>query len=72
MTIGKEGDLTVFDVSFSFCFVYNLKTKKMLKLREKIAEKIKIEAKNIKLSMGMSADYEEAVNFMKIQKYSRF
>ena len=36
----------------------------MQKLREKIAEKRKIESKNIKLSMGMSADYKEAVNLL--------
>ena len=47
MTIGKQGDLTVFA--------------QMNKLRDQIVEKFKIKEEQFELSMGMSADFETAV-----------
>ena len=38
------------------------KLKEMVKLRQKLCEDFKLEEKNIELSMGMSGDFEEAVN----------
>jgi len=47
MTIGAIGDLAAFKI--------------MSDIREKVCEKLKLEIKDVELSMGMTADYEEAI-----------
>jgi uncharacterized pyridoxal phosphate-containing UPF0001 family protein len=48
MTIGKEGDMTVFE--------------QMEGLKKKMSEKYKLKEEEFELSMGMSSDFEIAVN----------
>jgi len=49
MTIGESGDMSAF--------------KQMVELREKVCEKFQLQIKDVELSMGMSADYAEAVKY---------
>lgn len=49
MTIGKEGDIEAF--------------KTLSQLRDLISEKLSIDKNSLELSMGMSADYEKAIEF---------
>ena len=55
MTIGKDGDLEAFKVSF-----YN---QTLSALRIQVAEKYGLEADKLELSMGMSADFYEAIGY---------
>lgn len=47
MTVGKEGDMTVFP--------------QLCSLRDEVSTKLSIPASDIELSMGMSADFLKAV-----------
>lgn len=47
MTIGKEGDLNAF--------------KELRELRTKVCKELALNEKDVELSMGMSADYLDAV-----------
>jgi len=49
MTIGESGDMSAF--------------KQMVEIRTKVCEKFQLEIKDVELSMGMSADYAEAVKY---------
>ena len=59
MTIGEEGDLNAFKarkIKFSYIF-QNLRT-----TRDEICQKLNLNIAEMELSMGMSADYEQAVS----------
>lgn len=51
MTIGKSGDLTAFSTLYE--------------LRKQISEKFKLAEQDLELSMGMSADFEQAVSIQR-------